>query len=147
MIMKTLIARTMMVLLVAAGAFSSVSQASEQSLFINLTSNELNRAAMAISFGHKVLAKKKMPVAIFLNVEGVHLANRDMPQNVHSSGKTLRQMLDDFMADGGQVIVCPMCMKNVGGMGEEDLIEGAVLGGPNTTWKALFADEVTVLSY
>jgi predicted peroxiredoxin len=120
---------------------------SERSLFINLTSNELNRAAMAINFGHRVLTEKKMPTTIFLNVDGVRLVNKNIPQSVHQSGKTIHQMLTAFLKDGGKVIVCPMCMKNVGGMGKADLLKGVVLGGPNTTWAALFADDVTVLSY
>lgn len=145
--MKKLIIGAMAMMLALTASLSSVGYASEQSLFINLTSREMNRAAMAIVFGHKVLTKKEIPVTIFLNVDGVHLANRNMPQNVHSSGKTLQEMLKSFMADGGQVIVCPMCMKNVGGMSEKDLIDGVLLGGPKTTWKALFADNVTVISY
>ena len=118
-----------------------------KSLFINLTSNEINRAAMAINFGHRVLQKKKMPTAIFLNVEGVHLVNKNIPQHQHKNGKTIHEMLAAFIQDGGKVIVCPMCMKNVGGMEKSDLLAGVQLGGPDTTWKALFADEVTVLSY
>ena len=127
---------------------SLASKASEdQSLFINLTSNEINRAAMAINFGHRILQKKKMPVAIFLNVEGVHLVNKKIPQHQHRNGKTVHEMLSAFMQDGGKVIVCPMCMKNVGGMDKSDILAGVQMGGPNTTWKALFADDVTVLSY
>lgn len=120
---------------------------SDRTLFINLTSNELNRTAMAINFGHRVLTKKKMPTTIFLNVDGVRLVNKNIPQSVHQSGKTVHEMLTAFMKDGGKVIVCPMCMKNVGGMSEADLLKGVVLGGPKTTWAALFADDVTVLSY
>jgi predicted peroxiredoxin len=116
-------------------------------LFINLTSDEMNRAAMAIGFGHKILTKKKIPVTIFLNVEGVRLADRNIPQHTHVSGKTNQQMLSEFMKDGGTVIVCPMCLKNVGGMTSDDLIEGVKVGGPDVTWPALFADDTTVLSY
>lgn len=118
-----------------------------QSLFVNLTSNEMNRAAMAINFGTRVCTQKKIPVTIFLNVDGVRLVNRHIPGSTHVSGKTLQEMLVGFMAAGGKVIACPMCMKNVGGMTKADLIEGVVVGSSHVTWPALFADNTTVLNY
>lgn len=121
--------------------------AEQGSLFVNLTSNEINRAAMAVNFAHRVLLKKKIPATIFLNVDGVRLVNKNIPQHQHANGKSIHQMLQTFMADGGKVIVCPMCMKNVGGMSKNDLLDGVLIGGPNTTWAALFAEKVTVLSY
>jgi len=121
--------------------------ADDSKLFINLTSDETNRVAMAIGFGHKILTKKKIPVTIFLNVAGVRLADKNIPQHSHVSGKTPQQMLSAFMKDGGTVIVCPMCLKNVGGMTSNDLIDGVKVGGPDVTWPALFADDTTVLSY
>jgi len=38
-------------------------------------------------------------------------------------------------------------MKNVGGLTKDDLVEGAVVGGPDVTGLALFAEDTTVLSY
>jgi predicted peroxiredoxin len=107
----------------------------------------MNRAAMAVNFGHRVLKDAKKPTTIFLNVDGVRLANKNIPQNTHVNGKTIQDMLQDFMADGGEVIICPMCMKNVGGMKQEDLLKGVMIGGSDITWPALFAEDVTVLSY
>lgn len=118
-----------------------------QSLFVNLTSNEMNRAAMAVSFSTRVLTEKQIPVTIFLNVDGVRLVNRNIPGSTHVSGKTIQEMLTAFMAAGGKVIACPMCMKNVGGMGKEDLLDGVVKGGSDVTWPALFAKDTTVLNY
>ena len=118
-----------------------------KSLFVNITSDELDRAAMGISFASRMLKEQGMPVTIFLNVEGVRLADKNIPQNVHVSGKTLPEMLQTFVADGGTLLVCPMCMQNVGGMTQEDLIEGAVVSSPGLLGAALFADNVRVLSY
>jgi len=125
----------------------SAANAAEGSLFINLTSNEINRAAMAVNFGHRVLQKKKIPVTIFLNVDGVRLVNKNIPQHQHAKGKTIHQMLRAFIKDGGSVIICPMCMEHVGGMSKTDVLEGVKMGGPQTTWAALFTNNVTVLSY
>lgn len=118
-----------------------------QKLFVNLSSDELNRAAMAISFSSKILTEKKIPVTIFLNVDGVRIADKGIPENRHVSGKSLKEMLAAFIAAGGRVIVCPMCMANVGGMNKDDLIPGVEVGGPEVTWPALFAEDTVVLSY
>jgi predicted peroxiredoxin len=134
-------------LLTALLSQSVVLASDGQKLFVNLSSDNIDRAAMAIGFSTKVLQHQKMPVTLFLNVEGVRLANKHMPQHQHASGKTIQQMLADFMAAGGKVIVCPMCMKHVGGIGADDLIEGAQVGGPDITMPALFAPNTTVLSY
>lgn len=100
---------------------------------------------MAIGFSTKVLTQKKIPVTIFLNVEGARIADKNIPEHKHANGKSLKEMLAAFMSAGGQVIVCPMCMKNVGGLGKEDLIPGVTVGGPDVTWPALFAEGTTVL--
>jgi predicted peroxiredoxin len=118
-----------------------------QSLFVNLTSDEINRAAMAINLSTRILQQKKIPVTIFLNVEGVRLVDKDGIEHKHATGKSLREMLTEFMAAGGRVLACPMCMKNVGGLEKEDLLTGVEVGGSDTTWPALFDEGVTVLSY
>ena len=41
---------------------------SDKPLFVNLTHDETNRAAMAISLAHNALKMKHVPVTIFLNV-------------------------------------------------------------------------------
>ncbi len=120
---------------------------SDASLFVNLTSDDLDRAAMAINFSTRVRQQKNIPVTLFLNVEGVRIADKRLPQKIHPNGKSLKQMLSIFMESGGKVIVCPMCMKNVGGMTRENLVAGAVVGSADTTWPAMFAESVTVLSY
>lgn len=120
---------------------------SGQKLFVNLTSDELNRAAMAITFGTRVLTQKKIPVTLFLNVDGVRIADKNIPGNKQVGGKSLQVMLAEFMQAGGHVIVCPMCMANVGGLGKDDLIPGVEVGGPDITWPLLFAEGTTVLSY
>jgi predicted peroxiredoxin len=125
----------------------AVSSENEQRLFVNLSSDEMNRAAMAIGFSTKVRTQRKIPVTIFLNVEGVRIADKNIPSHKHANGKSLKQMLADFIKAGGKVIVCPMCMKNVAGMDKDDLIDGVQVGGPDVTWPALFAEDTTVLSY
>jgi predicted peroxiredoxin len=116
--------------------------ADEDKLFINLTTDEARRAAMAIGFATKVREEKKIPVTIFLNVEGVRLADRTI---AHCGAS--QDLLKEFMRAGGRVIICPMCMQTVGGMDKDDVISGVEIGGPDVTWPALFDDDVKVLSY
>jgi predicted peroxiredoxin len=116
-------------------------------LFINLSTDDIDRAAMAVGFATKILNNTDKPVTIFMNVEGVRLVDTNIPQNVHKSGKTIGEMLQKFMDDGGVALVCPVCMVNVGGMVEDDIMDGVIIGTPEYTWSALFAENVTVLSY
>ncbi len=119
----------------------------DESLFISLTSDQIDRAAMAINFGTRIRDEKQIPVTIFLNVAGVRIADNNIPGHQHATGKSLKQMLTQFMDAGGQVLVCPMCMQNVGGLEKGDLLDGVQVGGAEITWPALFAEGVTVLSY
>jgi predicted peroxiredoxin len=128
-------------------AAADETEADQPSLFVNLTSAELNRAAMAISFATRVRLEKQIPVTIFLNVEGVRLADLRIPAQTYASGQTPQEMLVGFMEAGGTVIACPMCMQNVGGLSEDQLLDGVVVGGSDVTWPRLFADDATVLSY
>jgi predicted peroxiredoxin len=125
---------------------SSVGFADEddKKLFVNLISDDLDRAAMAVSISNKVLSTEKIPVTIFLSAQGVRWADKNIPQNRYANGKTMHEMLKGFMESGGQVILCKMCMENVGGIKKEEVIEGVKFKGALT---ALFADDTVVLTY
>ena len=138
---------TFFVIFIAFASNAAFAADSGQKLFVNLTSDEMNRASMAIGISTKVLQKEKIPVTILLNVEAVRIADKNIPEHKHASGKSLKQMLAGFIKAGGRVIVCPMCMENVGGMGKDDLIAGVEVGGPAVTFPALLAEDTTVLSY
>jgi len=113
-------------------------------LFVNLISDDLDRAAMAVSISNKTLSTGKIKVTIFISAQGVRWVDKKIPQNTYVNGKTIPEMLQNFMKSGGQVIVCKMCMKNVGGMKTSEVIEGVSFSG---TLEALFADNTTVLTY
>ncbi len=116
-------------------------------LFINMTTDDIDRAAMAVGFATKVMNNTGKPVTIFFNTQGVRLVDTHIPQNTHKSGKTIQQMIQKFMDDGGVALVCPVCMKNVGGLAEGEILPGVIIGTPEYTWSAMFAQDVTVLSY
>jgi predicted peroxiredoxin len=116
----------------------------DKKLFVNLISDDLDRAAMAVSISNKVLNTEDIEVTIFLSAQGVRWVDKTIPQNKYVNGRTVPEMMQDFMKAGGQVILCQMCMKNVGGIKKEDVLEGVKFEG---TLSALFADNTTVLTY
>lgn len=113
-------------------------------LFVNLISDDLDRAAMAVSISSKVLSTEDIKVTIFLSAQGVRWVDKTIPQNRYVNGKTIPEMLQGFMKSGGEVILCKMCMKNVGGINQDDVLEGVKFTG---ALSALFADNTTVLTY
>jgi predicted peroxiredoxin len=116
----------------------------DKKLFVNLISDDIDRAAMAIGISNKVLSADDIKVTIFLSAQAVRWVDKTIPQNMYVNGKTIPEMLQGFMKSGGQVILCKMCMNNVGGMKEEDVVNGVKFTGALT---ALFADNTTVLTY
>ena len=134
------------VLLLALTALAGTAQADQTRLFVNLTSDAAPRAGMALQLSQNVL-KAGHPVTVFLNVEGVRIAAKGLPQAKNEiTGKTLQAMLQEVIAAGGQVIVCPMCMQQYG-VKPADLVEGAVVGKPDITFPALLDDDTQVISY
>ncbi len=116
----------------------------DKKLFVNLISDDLDRAAMAVSISNKVLSTKDIKVTIFLSAQGVRWVDKNIPQNRYVNGKTIPEMLQGFMKSGGQVILCKMCMTNVGGIKQDEVIDGVKFTG---TLEALFAEDTTVLTY
>src|SRR6056297_1969581 len=101
-------------------------------LFINLTSDDTWTAAKAIFFAHqRALKNGKEPVAIWLNVRAVYLADKKRPSHVHGlmreEGQSIQDMLRAFMEDGGQVVMCAACSQ-AAGLTEADYIDGVQMG-------------------
>ena len=130
-----------------AGPVVGGEQKAKQSMFINLTSDDIDRASMAINLAHRVLKEKKISVTIWLNVDGARLANKNVRQNMFTDARTPLEKLQAFMRDGGKVMICPMCMRNIGGLEVKDLPEGIFVSEMELFWDALYAENVRVLSY
>ena len=116
----------------------------DKKLFVNLISDDLDRAAMAVSISNKVLSTGDIKVTIFLSAQAVRWADKNIPQNKYVNGKTMPEMLQGFIKSGGHVILCKMCMTNVGGIKQDEVIDGVTFSG---AIEALFADNTTVLTY
>lgn len=123
----------------------------EGGLFINLTTDDTWAAAKAVMFAHeRVLKRGYKPVAIWLNVRGIYLADKKRPSHVHGlmkkEGRSIQDMLQAFIKDGGQVIACMACAQ-AAGLTEEDFIEGVVMGNPDLVMGLLFDPSVKTLSW
>ena len=153
--MRTLIKSLLAFAFVAVAALTPVQTAQAEEgkmgLFVNLTTDDTWAAAKAISFAHqKALKNGYEPVAIWLNVRGVYLADEKRPSHVHGlmaeSGKSIQDMLTDFMADGGQVIMCSVCSK-AAGLTQDDYIDGVVMGSWPVIEGLLFDPNVKTLAW
>jgi predicted peroxiredoxin len=115
-------------------------------LFVNLTTDDPWRAAMAIGVATN-MQKKGHATTIFLNITGVNIASKTIPQHTNGiTGKTLQAMLVDFISQGGKVLICPSCMKQAG-IKPEDIITGVVTSSPDSLEANLFSETVKVISW
>jgi sulfur relay (sulfurtransferase) complex TusBCD TusD component (DsrE family) len=119
----------------------SVIAGANDPLFINLTTDDVHRANMAITFG-KHHSGNGHPLSIFLNDKGVILGVKAGSEKYAAQQKELA----DIIAKGGLVIICPSCLKNAG-YTETDLLAGVKLGGPKLTGDALFKDGTKTMSW
>ncbi|NNJ90994.1 MAG: DsrE family protein [Gammaproteobacteria bacterium] len=124
---------------------------SKGGLFVNLTTDDTWAAAKAILFAHqKVLKNGYKPVAIWMNVRGIYLIDKKRASHVHGlmakDGKSIQDMLKDFIADGGIVIACGACSK-AAGLTKDDFIEGVKMGNPELVQGILFDPQVKTLSW
>lgn len=120
-------------------------------LFVNLTTDDTWSAAKAIMFAHdKALKNGHEPVAIWLNVRAVYLADKKRPSHVHGlmaeSGTSIQDMLTAFIADGGQVIMCSACSA-AAGLTKADYIEGVTMGTWPVVEGLLFDPAVKTLAW
>lgn len=110
-------------------------------LFINLSTDDMHRATMAITFG-KHHSANGHPLSIFLNDKGVILGVKAGSEKYTSQQKELTEII----SKGGLVIICPSCLKNAG-YTEADLIPGIKIGSPKLTGDALFKDGTKTMSW
>jgi|GEM_PF-261977 len=119
-------------------------------LLINLTTDDTWAAAKAISFAHQRVLANGHPVAIWMNVRAVYLADTrrasHIPGPMAEAGTSIQDMLSGFMADGGTVLMCAAC-SGAAGLGLDDYIDGVEMGSWPVVESWLFNPNVTTLSW
>jgi predicted peroxiredoxin len=85
-------------------------------------------------------------VTMFVTKEAVRLALPDMAQGVACDGcPPLPILAAQYVEAGGRMLVCPICF-NARKLSEDDLIDGAQLGGATPLWQWI-GEGATVFSY
>lgn len=134
---KLMVAVTLIFTVFTAPAFAGDSDP----LFISLTTDDSHRANMAVSFGKNQL-NLGHPLTVFLNDKGVMVASKANAAEFAEHHKKLAAIIKD----GGQVLVCPMCMKHFG-IQKTDLLAGLQVGNPELTGRALFKENTKTLNW
>jgi len=124
---------------------------SKPGLLVNLTTDDTWSAAKAIFFAHeKALKNGHKPVAIWLNVRAVYLADKKRASHVHGlmreSNTSIQDMLTAFIKDGGTVIMCGACSQ-AAGLTKDDYIDGVQMGTWDLVSGILFDPKVKTLSW
>lgn len=145
------IVRVFLFLLVAISGTLAHAEESKGGLFVNLTTDDTWAATKAIMFAHeKVLKRGHKPVAIWLNVRGIYLADKKRASHVHGlmkdKGMSIQDMLAAFIKDGGIVIACGACSK-AAGLTKSDFIEGVKMGNSDLVSGLLFDPSVKTLAW
>jgi predicted peroxiredoxin len=149
--MKKLLCLMLLILVILGATPVASSEDVDGGLFVNLTTDDTWAAAKAIAFAHeKVLKRGYKPVAIWLNVRAIYLADKKRASHVHGlmkeQGRSIKDMLRAFIADGGMVIACMACSQ-AAGLTEADFIEGVQMGNPDLVTGLLFDPKVKTLSW
>jgi predicted peroxiredoxin len=90
------------------------------------------RSSVAWSIANAGIASD-LEVTVFLAASGVDWVRKGAADvaRLNPLDPTLKDMIENLMSNGGNVLVCPPCAK-VRGYSEEDLIEGAIVAGAPT---------------
>jgi sulfur relay (sulfurtransferase) complex TusBCD TusD component (DsrE family) len=111
-------------------------------LFVNLTSDEPWRAAMALRFA-RIYQERGILATVFLNVEGVNVATRNVTE---TQLQPAAEELKSFQQKGGQVLVCQPCLKKYG-LQTTDLTPGLLMATPDNVSASLFDPATRVMSW
>lgn len=86
--------------------------------------DDAERATLPFVVGN-VAATADQEVVVFLTIDGVWLATNGYADSIHKEGfQPLHEIIQSFVANGGQIWACGACTKPRG-ITEADLIPGA----------------------
>jgi len=126
---------------VLSSSFSAIAYAVANPLVYHLSSDEPWRATVAISDATTLL-KLGHNVTLLLSVEGVQIGV--MHPHHYLGLDTLTGNVTNFIADGGKVIICEICLR-IAGYNNSDIIDGAIIGKPGIISDLL--TNATVIDY
>jgi len=137
---------SMLVLLLGLCAPVPAQEAKKPPLFINMTTGDSWRGWMGLHFADSTL-RMGHPVTVFLNLEAVKLAAKAGEQEKRPSMQRLpRDIIADFIRNGGVVLMCGPCMQEFG-LKLDDLVPGVQMGRPGLTQGYIFAPDARTLTW
>ena len=122
-------------------------------------------ACVAFQIGTLFLQKEKARVSMFTSLGGVYVANADYhadpsiydrdPVNCFTPNGIvpLTNVVNGFIANGGRIVVCPLCwISRFGAPGEPDysadlLIDGAEIGNADSMTDLFFKEAHKILDF
>jgi predicted peroxiredoxin len=133
--------------LAVAGSTATAAEAeapAAQKIVVHLGhySDDLHAVHMALGLAGS-LRKAGADVTLFLDLEGVRLADARVPQDLRwGQGGPMSEGYDAFVAAGGQVLICPHC-AHAAGLEAAHLRKGArIASDDEVTQLFLAADKV-----
>ena len=110
-------------------------------LVYHLSSDEPWRATVAISDATTML-KAGHNVTLLLSIQGVQIGVKH--PHSYLGLDMLTRNVTNFIADGGKVIICEVCLK-IAGYNNSDIVDKAIIGKPQILSNLL--SKATVIDY
>jgi predicted peroxiredoxin len=125
-----------------------VAETSASNIVVHIghATDDLHSASMGMSLA-RMLQNKGASVTVFLDREGVRIADDDMPKDLGWGAKAdpVVEIMSDFVKAGGQVVLCPHCAA-AAGIDASDLADGARIASEDDVAK-LFLEADRVIDY
>jgi sulfur relay (sulfurtransferase) complex TusBCD TusD component (DsrE family) len=130
-----------LLLLVAFAATGAQAQDKNVVVHIGQYSNDLHSMSMGLGLANNLQAEGA-DVTIFLDREGVRIADEDQPFLVYGDTDT-GELMTEFVAAGGRVVICPHCAAQ-GGVAPSDLRDGMEMGTPASIAALFMAADLVI---
>jgi predicted peroxiredoxin len=103
--------------------------ANRELVIVNSRGLDDERSSVAWSIANTAIASD-MDVTVFLVASGVDWVRKGAAEVAHPNplDPSMRDMIGNFLSNGGKILVCPPCAK-VRGYAEEHLIDGVTIAG------------------
>ena len=119
----------------------NITNSGKTKLVYHLSSDEPWRATIAL-LDSQTMLNRGYNVTLMLSIEGVQLGVKHPHQYLGLN--PLTNNVTNFMSNGGNVIICEVCLK-IAGYDNSDIIDGAVVGTPTIMSELL--NKTTVVDY
>jgi predicted peroxiredoxin len=125
-------------------SFTTAQEKESQKIVVHLSHFGDNLHAVNMALKLATVAKKSgMGVTLFVDLEGVRLADKRQPQNLTwGKGDSVADLYRAYLEAGGKILVCPHCAK-AAGLVSQNLRNGASIATEDGLAKMLLkADKI-----